>query len=173
MFGQASFGGIRSIRMAGPAARRILALSQLIFMAGNQKIFVVEDHPTTARALKMFLETQGFEVSLAENIASALEFARDNSFDLLICDLSLPDGSGWDLMKELRTTGPVRGIAFTASGSEQDIARSKEAGFIDHVVKGCSADDLVAVIKQSLKPQRTRKTLRGYRSNSQSRNGAA
>ena len=140
-------------------------------MANNQKIFVVEDHPTTARALKMFLETQGYEVSLAEDVASAVNFAKDNSFDLLICDLSLPDGTGWDLMKRLRSAGPVRGIAFTASGSDEDIARSKEAGFIDHVLKGCSADELAATIKQSLKQQPKRKSSRPRRT-LHSRNGA-
>jgi DNA-binding response OmpR family regulator len=141
-------------------------------MASNQKIFVVEDHPTTARALKMFLETQGYEVSLAEDVASAVNFAKDNTFDLLICDLNLPDGSGWDLMKRLRSARPVRGIAFSASGSDDDIARSKEAGFIDHVVKGCSADELAATIRKSLMQQAQRKTSRTQRSSSQSRNGA-
>jgi DNA-binding response OmpR family regulator len=140
-------------------------------MAGTQKIFVVEDHETTARALKMYLETQGYDVSVAENVASALRFAKNNSFDLLICDLSLPDGTGWDLMKKLRATGPVRGIAFTASGSEQDIARSKEAGFIDHVVKGSSADELVAAIKQTLKPRTKPKHSQTQSSRSRSRNG--
>ena len=140
-------------------------------MPSAQKIFVVEDHATTARALKMFLETQGYEVSLAENVAAALTFAKRNTFDLLICDLSLPDGSGWDLMKRLSASGPVRGIAFTASGSEEDIVRSKQAGFIDHVVKGCSADDLVAVIKQSLRSPAKRKNLRNQRTSSRSRNG--
>src|SRR5690349_14470172 len=120
-------------------------------MPDNRKIFVVEDHPTTARALKMFLETQGYQVSVAEDVASALKFAQNNVFDLLICDLSLPDGSGWDLMKKLSANGPIRGIAFTASGSEEDIARSKKVGFMHHVVKGAGTEELVSVIEQTLK----------------------
>ena len=141
-------------------------------MGGNRRIFVVEDHPTTASALKMFLETQGYQVSVAEDVASALKFAKRNSFDLLICDLSLPDGSGWDLMNRLSADGQVRGIAFTASGSDEDITRSRQAGFIDHIVKGCSAEELVAVIEQTLKPGGKRQTSRTQRPRSRSRNGA-
>ena len=119
-------------------------------MPKSRRIFVVEDHPTTARALKMYLETQGYVVTVAENVATALETAKNTAFDLLLCDLSLPDGTGWDLMKKLSARGPVRGIAYTASGSEIDIAKSEKAGFFRHLVKGCSTEELTAVIQQAL-----------------------
>ena len=119
-------------------------------MPSNQRIFVVEDHATTARALKMFLETHGYDVTVAEDVASALRFAKKNTFDLLICDLSLPDGTGWDLMKKLSANGPIRGIAFTAFGSDEDIAQSKKAGFMHHLVKGSGTDELLGVIDQTL-----------------------
>ena len=114
------------------------------------RILVVEDHPSTARALSMFLETQGFAVNVAEDMASALETAKPGAFDLLICDISLPDGTGWDLMKKLSARAPVLGIAYTASGSEADIAKSERAGFIKHLVKGCSTEELTAVIHEAL-----------------------
>lgn len=119
-------------------------------MARNRRIFVVEDHPSTARALKGFLETQGYSVVVAENVASALEVAKDTAFDVLLCDLSLPDGTGWDLMKKLSARGPVRGIAYTASGADADIAKSEKAGFFKHLVKGCSTEELTAVIQEAL-----------------------
>jgi CheY-like chemotaxis protein len=119
-------------------------------MSNQARIFIVEDHATTARALKMYLEAKGYSVTVAEDVASALDYAKANTFDLLICDLSLPDGSGWDLMKKLSADGAIRGIAFTASGSADDIARSKQVGFLQHVVKGSSADDLVNIIEQTL-----------------------
>jgi CheY-like chemotaxis protein len=120
-------------------------------MAKNARIFVVEDHPTTAQALKMYLETQGYEVTHASDVATALEVAaNDGKFDLLICDISLPDGTGWDLMKKLSAKSPVRGIAYTASGTDADIARSEKVGFIKHLVKGCSTEDLTKVIKEAL-----------------------
>jgi CheY-like chemotaxis protein len=139
-------------------------------MAKHARIFVVEDHPSTARALKMYLETQGYEVTHAADVASALEVAAHNGkFDLLICDISLPDGSGWDLMKKLSAKSPVRGIAYTASGTDADIARSERVGFIKHLVKGCSTEYLIKVINEALKtrprpissrPSRTRRMIK-------------
>jgi DNA-binding response OmpR family regulator len=114
------------------------------------RILVVEDHPNTARALTMYLETQGFTVKVAEDVASALETAKPGAFDLLICDLGLPDGTGWELMRKLSARGPVRGIAYTASGSDEDIAKSKRVGFSNHLVKGCSTEELTAAIKDAL-----------------------
>jgi len=119
-------------------------------MATKPRIFVVEDHETTARALKMLLEMQGYDVAVAHGVASALEHAKRQPFDLLVCDISLPDGSGWDLMKKLSAKKPVRGIAFTASGSDEDISQSRAVGFLDHVVKGSDAEDLLQVVKQAL-----------------------
>jgi CheY-like chemotaxis protein len=117
----------------------------------------------------MYLETVGYAVTVAVDVASALETANGSAFDLLICDLSLPDGTGWDLMKKLSSKRPVRGIAFTASGGPEDIARSERAGFIRHIVKGCSAEELARVIKDALKvppkpmPVRSTVTRRGGR----------
>jgi CheY-like chemotaxis protein len=119
-------------------------------MATKGRIFIVEDHQTTARALKMYLETQGYDVAVANGVASALEHAKKSTFDLLVCDIGLPDGTGWDLMKKLSAKGPISGIAFTASGSAEDIARSRKVGFKQHLVKGSAAEDLVKAIEQAL-----------------------
>jgi len=129
-------------------------------MATKTRIFVVEDHETTARALKMLLETQGYDVAVAHGVGSALEHANREPFDLLICDISLPDGSGWDLMKKLSAKERVRGIAFTASGSDEDISRSREVGFLDHVVKGSDAEDLLRVVKHALNNRHSTKVPR-------------
>jgi CheY-like chemotaxis protein len=120
-------------------------------MAKKARIVVVEDHATTARALKMLLETQGYIVTVADGVRSALNAVKNSVFDLLICDLSLPDGSGWDLMKQLSAKQPIRGIAFTASGEADDIARSRRVGFLEHLVKGCPAEELTRAIEQALR----------------------
>jgi CheY-like chemotaxis protein len=62
-------------------------------MAKKARIVVVEDHATTARALKMLLETQGYIVTVANSVRSALNAVKNSVFDLLVCDLSLPDGA--------------------------------------------------------------------------------
>src|SRR4051812_13149163 len=120
-------------------------------MPKNARVFVVEDHAATARALKMYLQNQGYIVTVAEDMASALEIAKTSEFDVLVCDISLPDGTGWDLMKKMSADGAVRAIAFTASGSAEDIAQSRKAGFLEHLVKGSAAEDLVRAIEQALK----------------------
>src|SRR4051812_49095584 len=107
-------------------------------MPSRAKLLLVEDHPATAQALKMYLETQRYLVEVVGDVASALEAATARAFDLLICDLNLPDGTGWDLMKKLSSKQPVRAIAFTASGADEDMAQSERVGFLKHVVKGCA-----------------------------------
>jgi CheY-like chemotaxis protein len=112
------------------------------------RVFVVEDHPATARGLKLFLERSGYEVAVAVDIQSAMAAAETTKFDILLCDLNLPDGTGWDLMERLRKLGPVRGIAFSAYDEAAHIDRSKEAGFLEHVVKGSSPEALVELIER-------------------------
>ena len=129
-------------------------------MFKRAKLLLVEDHAATAQALKMYLETQNYSVTVAGDVASALDTAAAEPFDMFICDLGLPDGTGWDLMKKLSKNGPVRAIAFTASSSSADIARSDKVGFLKHVLKGCAAEELTAVIEDVLKTEPKSKASR-------------
>jgi DNA-binding NarL/FixJ family response regulator len=114
------------------------------------RVFVIEDHPTTARALKMFLETSGFSVEVACDAKSALELAPKIEFDVLLCDLNLPDGTGWDLLTDLRKTRPdVRALAFSAFDDLHHVTRSRAAGFLEHVVKGAPPEELVVTIRNA------------------------
>lgn len=115
------------------------------------RVFVVEDHPATAKGLKMFLEVSGYTVEIAHTMRSALVTAGKGEFDVMLCDLNLPDGSGWELMESLARRGPVRGIAFSAFDEPEQIARSKAAGFREHVVKGVTPEELVAAIDRALR----------------------
>ena len=88
-------------------------------------ILVVEDHPDTRRALEMFLQLLGHQTKLAADIKEALEMAAAGSrFDLLLSDLRLPDGNGWDLLRRLEEAGwrPKHAIAISGWGSETDLA---------------------------------------------------
>jgi DNA-binding NarL/FixJ family response regulator len=115
----------------------------------KMRLFVVEDHPGTARALKGFLCTAGFDVEVAMDVASAFELAGKIKFDVLLCDLNLPDGTGWELLERLREKGPVRAIAFSAFDEPEHVARSQAAGFLEHFVKGSPPDDLLAAIRKA------------------------
>jgi CheY-like chemotaxis protein len=81
------------------------------------------------------LAGRGHHVQTAESVASAVNAAGGSDFDLLICDLGLPDGSGLDLIRQVRCRGPIPGIALTGHGMDEDIQKSREAGFVEHLTK--------------------------------------
>ena len=83
--------------------------------------------------------------------AKATEVAgAGNSFDLLISDIALPDGSGLDLMMQLRAISKIPGIAISGFGNNGDIERSLQAGFSDHLIKPIKLDDLEAAIERAI-----------------------
>ena len=100
------------------------------------RILLVEDHVDTAIIMRRVLSAQGHAVHIAGNVATALQLAGQQTFDLLLSDLGLPDGSGLDLMRALRAKGiNLPGIALSGYGQEADIQASRTAGFIAHLVK--------------------------------------
>ena len=91
------------------------------------------------------------EVSLAcRSSRSAMETAVRNKFDLLISDIALPDGSGVDLMRQLRAISAIPGIAISGFGNNGDIERSLQAGFSEHLIKPIKLDDLEAAIERAI-----------------------
>jgi CheY-like chemotaxis protein len=95
----------------------------------------------------MLLEAYGYEVETAGDVRQALQAIDSANFDLLISDLGLPDRSGIELMKELRQRRhSLKGIALSGYGQEEDMRRSKEAGFAVHLVKPVDAGLLLETI---------------------------
>jgi CheY-like chemotaxis protein len=115
------------------------------------RVFVVENHPDTVLGLRMLLDVLGHHVHVARNLKAAQVMARKIEFDVLLSDISLPDGTGLDLMRELRAERPVVGIAMSGYGAESDIAKSKAAGFIEHLVKPMTAEELGAALENAAK----------------------
>jgi PAS domain S-box-containing protein len=103
--------------------------------AKGLRILLVEDHEPTRTVLAQLLARRSYEVVTAASLAEARTLAGKQSFNLLISDIGLPDGSGYDLMAEMGKNSSVRGIALTGYGMEQDLARSQNAGFIAHLTK--------------------------------------
>src|SRR5256885_15298066 len=91
----------------------------------SAEILLVEDHEDTASALRRMLENAGYQVGYASTLASARDLAAKRRFQLVISDLGLPDGSGLDLMDQLRHSGQVNGIALSGFGADGDIAAAK------------------------------------------------
>jgi CheY-like chemotaxis protein len=111
-------------------------------------ILVVEDHDDTLRSMKMLLNRLGYEVLAAENMTDALRIAEERHFDILLSDIGLPDGNGLELLKKIRALRNVPALALSGFGMDEDIDRSREAGFSDHLTKPVSIDRLQAAISQ-------------------------
>jgi two-component system OmpR family response regulator len=92
------------------------------------KLLLVEDHSGTGEALKRLLRRAGFNVRLAASVAEALEFAKGESFALVITDLRLSDGSGVDVLQQLRLTSKPRGIVLSGLFEEGDEERLAAVG---------------------------------------------
>jgi two-component system, chemotaxis family, CheB/CheR fusion protein len=113
-------------------------------------ILLVEDHADTAEAMADLLRLIGHQVTVAGSVAAALAAAGDDHgrIDLVLSDLGLPDGSGQDLMRELTRLYGLRGIALSGYGMEDDVRRSREAGFLRHLTKPIDLQMLTAAIRQ-------------------------
>jgi CheY-like chemotaxis protein len=111
-------------------------------------ILLVEDHEDTAKALARLLRHNGHDVRTANSVSSAIRTVDAHPFDLLISDIGLPDGSGLDLMRQVRARAKLRGIVISGFGMESDIGRSKEAGFLEHLTKPVNLGELEAAIRR-------------------------
>ena len=114
------------------------------------KILLVDDHHDTCAALEKLLARRGYLVAISHDVRSAMEAAARNEFDLLISDIALPDGTGMDLMIQLRAVANVPGIAISGFGNNGDIERSLQAGFSEHLTKPIKLENLEAAIERTL-----------------------
>jgi CheY-like chemotaxis protein len=120
------------------------------------KFFVVENHQDTLDAIKMFLEAQGHAVDAVPDMKSALKLAPQSNFDVLISDIGLPDGDGWELMKVLREKIPgLKAIAMSGYGMRADLDKSKAAGFASHLIKPFGPAELDEALKKVLAQKET------------------
>jgi PAS domain S-box-containing protein len=113
------------------------------------RILLVEDHADTAEAIAELLRLLGHEVTVALTLAAGLAAAEEiQSIDLVVSDLGLPDGNGLDLMRELAGRYGLKGIALSGYGMEEDLRRSREAGFERHLTKPIDFQSLQAVLRE-------------------------
>jgi len=110
----------------------------------RSRILLVEDHEPTRAALTRLLLRRRFEVIGAGSVAEARSHVdqAQQEFDLLISDIGLPDGNGYDLMHQLRKDHKLEGIALTGYGMEEDVQRSHQAGFSTHLTKPIKIESL-------------------------------
>lgn len=114
----------------------------------QRTILVVDDHRDTLRSMTLLLTRLGYQVLAAENMTDALRIADEEEFDILLSDIGLPDGSGLELVKRIRETRNVPALALSGFGMDEDLQRSRDAGFFDHLTKPVSLDRLQSAIAE-------------------------
>jgi signal transduction histidine kinase len=144
---------IVELPLASKVEREVVAAAQPLVhhsAAAHARVLLVEDHGDTREVLASLLRASNYAVKTASSVAAALRLASDEHFDIVVSDLGLPDGTGYDLMRQLRDCHGIKGIALSGYGMEADQRHSREVGFLDHVVKPVNASQLVTVIQRIL-----------------------
>jgi PAS domain S-box-containing protein len=115
---------------------------------GRLRLLVVEDNADTARALGKLLRAAGYWVQTADTVAAALELAARERFDVLVSDIGLPDATGYELIKRLRQRCKLPAIAMSGFGMDEDLRKSRDAGFSEHLVKPVRVSQLEEAIQR-------------------------
>lgn len=143
--------------IACETAAGVIAMEKPTQSTGTEhvRVLLVEDHSDTRDVLATLLAASGYAVNTAGSVETALKLAASERFHVVVSDLGLPDGTGYDLMKQLRDQYGIVGIAVSGYGTEQDQQRSREVGFLDHVVKPVDFGELVAAIQRLIRTHTT------------------
>jgi two-component system, OmpR family, response regulator RegX3 len=120
-------------------------------MPGRRTILMVEDEQSITDPLSEALVREGFDTEVAATAARALELAESVEPDLVLLDVMLPDGSGYDVCRDLRARSRVPIIMLTARGEETDRIVGLELGADDYIVKPFSAREVAARIRAVLR----------------------
>ena len=116
-----------------------------------QKILLLEDDITLGSGIRLALQSPSVQITLCRTLAQSLGAVADNSYDLLILDVNLPDGSGLDLLGQIRKTSHVPVILLTANDLEMDVVTGLEAGADDYITKPFSLAILRARVNAQLR----------------------
>jgi CheY-like chemotaxis protein len=100
-----------------------------------QHILLVDDHVDTMKVMQRILTSWGIQVTGASQVSEALRLAGEIKFDLVISDIGLPDGTGYELIQKIQQLQKVPAIALSGFGMESDVQRSVDSGFARHLTK--------------------------------------
>ena len=134
----------------------------------SQKILLIEDEPDIRKTLEYNLSREGFDVVCASSLSEGKNYINTNQFSLILLDLMLPDGSGLDLCRELKTDSdkkltPI--IILTAKDDEVDKVVGFELGADDYVTKPFSVRELILRVKAVLKEVMPNQKILKYKDN--------
>jgi DNA-binding response OmpR family regulator len=114
-------------------------------------ILLVEDDLSLIDGLEFSLQKNGFQVDIARTVQVALEMLQVQPYDLLILDLALPDGSGFDICKRVRQTADTPIIFLTAADEEVNVVMGLDLGGDDYITKPFKLNELISRIKALLR----------------------
>lgn len=115
------------------------------------KLFVLEDDAAIGIGLSYSLKNEGYDVTVAKNVKSAYEILNKETFSLYILDLTLPDGSGYDVCREIKKSGDFPVIFLTAYDDEVNVVMGLDLGADDYISKPFRIKELLARIKSVLR----------------------
>ena len=113
------------------------------------RIFVVENHRDSREMLQMYLEMLGHTVLAVESMNEALDALPGANCDVLISDIGLPDGDGWELLRRLRLPRSIYAIAMSGFGLGKDRLTSQEAGYRHHLLKPVNPSELDTALREA------------------------
>lgn len=114
-------------------------------------IFLLEDDSAIGIGLSYSLKNEGYGVTVAKTVKEALKVIKEKSFSLYILDLTLPDGSGYDVCTEIKKSGDLPVIFLTAYDDEVNVIMGLELGADDYISKPFRVKELLARIKTVLR----------------------
>lgn len=116
--------------------------------AAPLRVLLVDDHVDTAELLRMLLVRRGYVVTIARSVATALHAASLTPFDVLVSDIGLTDGSGCDLLRQLREARHIPAIALSGRDREVDVQTARDAGFDEYLGKPVGIAQLVEALQR-------------------------
>jgi CheY-like chemotaxis protein len=119
------------------------------FFMSSLRVFLVENHEDTARYIRLYLEQLNYKVCIAADMTTALREIPNSDCDVLISDIGLPDGDGWQLMEHLGENRPKFAIAMSGYGTGNDQRRSRDVGYNHHLVKPFTPEALQMILREA------------------------
>jgi len=117
------------------------------------RLLVIEDNEDTGLAMRLLLQRHGYRVEVVRTLHDALTCYKQLTFDAVISDIGLPDGTGLDLIQKINQIRPVPAVALSGFGMESDIQKSLEAGFKAHLTKPVDFAQLHDTLQRITEPQ--------------------
>lgn len=121
------------------------------------KILLIEDDETLSMGIEYSLKNEGHDVIVANKISSARSIESSESFDLILLDVTLPDGNGYEFCKEIRRKSDIPIIFLTACDEEVNVVLGLDLGADDYLTKPIRVRELIARINAVLRRKNVKK----------------